>query len=275
MAQFKFGVIASLEQNTFPDVSAAAYCKRVASLPLTLPDGTERMYDAKTISNWASLYRAGGLEALIKPPRKDKGSVRALDQDTVARVRAIKEQFPKLSATQVRLRLIEEGQVTSKVSARCFQRLLKDWEFKHGSPPGGKDRKAYEEEYFGAMWQADSSYFPYIPDGSGKKRRTYLILIIDDHARLIVGAQIFFSDNAVNFQTTLKSAVATYGIPHKIYCDNGSPYVCKQTEFICADIGAVLRHLPIRDGAAKGCIAYYTPFNISTNEYFMDTFDLI
>ena len=254
MAQFKFGVVAPLVQNTYQDASATAYCKRLASTPLILPDGTVRKYDSKTIAKWASLYTAGGLETLITPPRKDKGGVRALDQDAVSRAYAIKEKFPKLPATQVRFQLISEGLITSKVSPRCFQRLVKDWEFKHGRPPGGKDRKAFEEEYFGAMWQADSTYFPYIPDATGKKRRTFLMLIIDDFSRLIVGARIYFSDSAENFQATLKPAVAIYGIPHKLYCDSGSPYICKQTEFICADIGTVLLHAPIRDGAAKGKI---------------------
>ena len=147
---------------------------------------------------------------------------------------------------------MEEGLITAKISVRCIQRFVKDWDFKHGRPPGGKDRKAFEEAYFGAMWQADSSYFPYIPDGSGKKRRTFLILIIDDHSRLIVGAHIYFSDNAENLQATLKSAVAIYGIPQKFYCDHGSPYICRQTEFICADIGTVLLHPMVRDSSAKG-----------------------
>jgi transposase InsO family protein len=149
---------------------------------------------------------------------------------------------------------MEEGLITAKVSVRCIQRFVKDWDFKNGRAPGGKDRKAFEEVYFGAMWQADSCYFPYIPDGNGKKRRTYLMLIIDDYSRMVVGARIYFNDNAENFQATLKSAVAAFGIPHKLYCDHGGPYVCRQTELICADIGTVLLHPPVRDGAAKGKI---------------------
>ena len=254
MAQFKFGLIAPLVQKTYPDATAAAYCRRIAEMPLTLPDGTERSYKPATIARWAEFYIAGGLEALIKPPRKDKGGTRALSSDAATRICGIKEQFPKLPATQVRLRLLEEGLISAKVSVRCIQRFLKDWDFKHGRPPGGKDRKAFEEEYFGALWMADSCYFPYIPDGSGKKRRTFLMLIIDDNSRMLVGARIYFSDNAENFQATFKSAVATYGIVHKLYVDHGSPYICKQLEFICSDIGTVLLHPPVRDAAAKGKI---------------------
>jgi len=252
MAQFKFGLIAPLVQKTYPDASAAAYCRRVAELPLTLPDGTERRYEPATIARWADYYMEGGLDALIKQPRKDKGETRVLPSEAAARIYAIKEQFPKLPATQVRLRLLEEGLIPINLSVRCIQRFVKDWDFKHGRPLGGKDRKAFETEYFGALWQADTCYFPYIPDGSGKKRRTYLVLILDDYSRMIVGARIYFSDSAENFQATLKTAVSVHGIVQKLYCDHGSPYINKQLEFICADIGTILRHPPVRDSSAKG-----------------------
>ena len=61
-----------------------------------------------------------------------------------------------------------------------------------------KDRKAFEEPYFGAMWQADTCYLPYISEDD-KKRRTYLIMILDDHSRLIVGGQIFYNDKGMPF----------------------------------------------------------------------------
>ena len=101
------------------------------------------------------------------------------------------------------------------------------------------------------MWQTDTSHFPYIPNDSGKPCRTYLIAIVDDHSRMIVGAQLFFEDNAYNFQKVLKNAVSTYGIPNKVYCDHGGTYENSQLDFICGSIGTLLLHAPVRDGAAK------------------------
>ena len=68
---------------------------------------------------------------------------------------------------------------------------------------------------------------------------------------MIVGARLFFEDNAYNFQKLLKDAVATHGIPNKIYCDHGASYENSQLSFICGSIGTVLIHAPVRDGAAK------------------------
>jgi hypothetical protein len=68
---------------------------------------------------------------------------------------------------------------------------------------------------------------------------------------MIVGARIFFEDNAYNFQKVFKDAVAAHGICSKLYCDHGGPYDNAQLAFICGSIGTVLIHAPIRDGAAK------------------------
>jgi len=255
MAHFKFGLIAPVIQGTYPDGSAAAYYRRIASKPLLRPDGSEFLYKPKSIQAWEKLYRQGGMDALIRPPRKDKGDARALSSDAIAEVYNLKEKYPRLNATQIRLKLIKDGIIKEKVSVRCVQRFIKSWNLKAGCTPAGvKDRKAFEEEYFGGMWQADSCCFPYMSDEDGVKQKTWLLAIIDDHARMIVAAGIFFNDNAVNFQLLFKSAVAAYGIPHKLWVDNGGPYSNHQLEFICDSIGTTLLHTDVRDGAAKGKI---------------------
>jgi len=55
-----------------------------------------------------------------------------------------------------------------------------------------------------------------------------------------------------SIQETLKEAIAAYGIPNKLYVDNGSPYSNDQLSFICGSVGTVLLHTPVRDGASKG-----------------------
>lgn len=79
-------------------------------------------------------------------------------------------------------------------------------------------------------------------------------MIIDDHSRLLVGGSLFYNDNAYNFQKVLKDAVAAYGIPLKLYVDNGCSYVGEQLSLICGSIGTVLLHTKVRDGASKAKI---------------------
>jgi len=239
MAHFKFGLIAPVIQGTYPDASAIAYYRRITEQPLQRPDGTSYHYKPKSIQAWEKLYRKGGMDALIRPPRNDKGTARALSNDVIAEIYNLKEKFPKLNATQVREKLIADGTISTKVSVRCFQRFIKEWNLKCGAPASLKDRKPFEEPFFGSMWQADSCHFPHITDQNGTPTKTYLLAIVDDYSRMAVGAQIFFNDNAINFQSLLESTVASYGIPNKIYCDSGSPYINHQTEFICDSICVV------------------------------------
>ena len=69
---------------------------------------------------------------------------------------------------------------------------------------------------------------------------------------MIVGAELFYHDNAAGFQKVFKDAVATYNIPAKLLVDNGAPYANEQLSLICGSIGTALIHTRPRDGAAKG-----------------------
>lgn len=255
LAYFRFALIAPVIQKIYPDSSVAAYCRRVTEKPIIRPDGTPFQYNPATLERWINLYKAGGMDALMPKERSDKGCIRSLSDECILEIYKIKDRFPKLDAVQIHIRLVQDGFIPASVSPRTIQRFIKSNGLKTYAASGQlKDRKAYEEAFFGAMWLADTCYFPYIADDQGKKRRTYLISIVDDHSRMIVGAELFFEDNAYNFQKVLKNAVATYGICNKLYVDHGASYENSQLAFICGSIGTVLLYAPVRDGAAKGKI---------------------
>lgn len=191
------------------------------------------------------------MEALVPRTRCDKGSTRVIPEEAEIQIRRLRREYPRLNATQVREKLIRDGILPATVSASTVQRYIKHHDLRNAEEPAVKDRKAYEEEYFGGMWQADTCYLPYIKE-DGKSRRVYLIMIPDDYSGMIVGGKLYYQENAANFQKTFRDAVAAYGIPHKLYVDNGPPYSNEQLSFICGSIGTVLLHTPVRDGAGKG-----------------------
>ena len=82
-------------------------------------------------------------------------------------------------------------------------------------------------------------------------------MIIDDHSRMLVGGELFYSDNAENFQKVFHDAVAKFCIPQKLYVDNGGPYANAQLSLICGSLGTVLLHTKIRDGASKAYVKIY------------------
>jgi len=251
IAQFRFALIAPVVQGLFTDASATAYYKRIAQNPLTLPDGTIVKYSYKTLEKWKSQYSIGGLDALLPGKRSDLGSSRALNDEAISEIYRLKEEFPRMNATQIYYHLIKESFIPACVSVDSVQRFIKNNDLKSARNPNLKDRKAFEEDSFGKCWQADTCYLPYITE-DGKSRRVYCMIIIDDHSRLIVGGGLFYNDNAYNFQKVFKQAVATYGIPDKIYVDNGCSYSNEQLSMICVSLGTVLLHTKVRDGASKG-----------------------
>ena len=251
VAQFRFAMIAPVIQGLFPDASATAYYKRVTEHPLTLPNGTIVQYSYKTLEKWKSLYLRGGLDALMPTTRSDKGISRALNDEAINEIYRVKQEHPRMNATQIYEYLIRESFLSASVSVDSVQRFVKNNDLKSARDPNLRDRKAYEEDEFGKIWQADTCYLPYITE-DGKTRRVYCIMIIDDHSRLLVGGELFYNDNAYNFQKVLKQAVSTYGIPDKLYVDNGCSYSNEQLSMICVSLGVLLLHTKIRDGASKG-----------------------
>ena len=218
MAQFRLALIAPVIHGLYPDASRNAYYQRVTEKPLTLPDGSVFQYSPKTLSKWVSLYQNGGIDALMPQERSDKGSTRVLPDTAIEEIYRLKEAFPRLNSTQIHRHLVEEAFIPATVSVCAVQRFVKKHDLKSARNPGMRDRKAFEEDAFGKMWQADTCYLPYITE-HGQRRRVYCIMIIDDHSRFLVGGGLFYNDNAYNFQKVLKDAVAAHGIPSKLYVD--------------------------------------------------------
>ena len=251
-ASIRLALIQPAYNATYPDASKRAYFCRIAEKPVKMPNGREVKYSPGTLACWESYYRRGGFDALIPKSRCDSGKSRRLDDDAIATIYRIREEYPKINAKEIHLKMISDGIINRKdVSLSTVQRYVKNHNLKGAACPGMKDRKAFEEEFSCGMYQGDSLYGPYIVE-NGIRRRTYLIMLLDDKSRMIVGGQFFYHDNAYNFQKVLKDSISTFGLPQKTYVDNGGPYKNEQLSLICGSLGIILIHTPVRDGASKG-----------------------
>jgi len=252
MAMFRFGLIAPAINGTFTEPSRAAYYRVVAADVLTLPDGTLTSYSASTLGHWERLFRKGGFDALVHQSRSDKGYPRKLTQEAIDNIFALRSEYPRINATMIYEKLIEDSVIKeNEVSLSTVQRFVRRRIGDMVLPGEHKDRKAFEAERVFELWQADTLYGPFV--GSGKKKsRAYLITVIDDKSRLICASKFFPSDKAATFQKVFKDAVLRFGVPEKLYVDNGAPYKNEQLSAICGRLGVVLIHAPVRDGAAKG-----------------------
>jgi hypothetical protein len=101
------------------------------------------------------------------------------------------------------------------------------------------------------MWQADTLYGPFVQI-NGSPVQTRLIAFLDDASRVCCHGQFFPAENVDTLIEALRAAFYKRGVPACLYVDNGSIYTSKEINQICARVGCLLAHAPVRDGAAKG-----------------------
>ena len=158
LAYFRFALIAPVIQGTFTDASIAAYCRRVTENPIARPDGAMFHYQPATLERWVNLYNAGGMDALMPRERSDKGSTKSLSDESICEIHKLRENFPKLNAVQIHIRLVQVGLLPATTSVRTVQRYIKANNLKPSAASGlMKERKAFEESFFGALWHKQTT----------------------------------------------------------------------------------------------------------------------
>ncbi len=215
---FKFSLIASMINDTYNAHFKEEFYREVAAATHKHPTGKKVKYSSGTIKKWHIDYKKGGFDALLLKRRNDAGIPRAFLEKAINKIHEIKEKFPHITTKMVYRKLIEDRYIKeSEVSLSSVYRYIRDNNLKKNQLEP-IERRAYEMENVNDCWQADTSYTVKLTV-NGKKIRTYLMAIIDDKSRLIVHSELFFKDNAVNFQIILKKAIKKYGIPKKLFVD--------------------------------------------------------
>ena len=56
------------------------------------------------------------------------------------------------------------------------------------------DMRRYERPHINEVWCGDSSVGPYLKTDDGRKHKVYIIALIDDASRFIVGIALFITE---------------------------------------------------------------------------------
>lgn len=241
MALFRFSLIAPVVAGTFPQASKMDYYRETCEKEHLLPNGKLVRFSPLTLKKWYWKYTDGGLEALIPKARMDLGHSRVLTEDVCRQIHAYREQFPYITGKKIYEKLVAEGYMKeSDASLDTVCRYMKAEEMtRSGMPP--QECLAFEFEHANDCWQADTTVGPTIVY-EGRHRQTYLIAFIDDASRLLVHGEFFFEDNARNMQMAFQKAILKFGVPRRIFVDNGCSYRNNQLDWICAELGVVKLH---------------------------------
>lgn len=211
----------------------------------------------RTARRWVSHYRTGGLAALSRSPRADKGSRRALSPAMQELVEALALSVPRRSVAAIHRTVsavaTDRGETPPGYAAVYALVRALDPALLTLAHDG---TKVYSETYDllsrrevdapNAVWQADHTLLDMLVlDDQGAPARPWLSVIVDDYSRAIAGYFLSFNAPAA-MQTALALHQAIWrksdprwtvcGIPAVLYTDHGSDFTSRHIEQVCADL---------------------------------------
>ena len=101
------------------------------------------------------------------------------------------------------------------------------------------------------LWQGDIKYGPTLMI-AGKPTPTYFSCLLDDATRYILHAEFYASMEQFVVEDTLHKAIMKYGIPRRLYFDNGSQYKNQWMKRACGILGIRLIYAKPRNPQGKG-----------------------
>jgi len=172
-----------------------------------------------TIDGWRKAYRAEGVAGLAR--KTSSRSTRRICKEIEERIVARRKEHPEHGVRRIRDELRREEGL--QVSAETVRRVLHDADL--AQPPPKKKRRPpqvrrFERALPNAMWQIDIFTFKLKRDFT-----VYLVGIIDDHSRYIVGHGLFRRQTKDVVLEVVRGAIGEWGAPRELLSDNGRQFV--------------------------------------------------
>lgn len=243
IALMRYSVIAPLISGLQDSFSSnEAFYRDASARGVMAPDGIKKHFAPTTIKKWYNHYNKGGFDALVPSSRADLGKPRKLDDELQEQIKYLKTNYPRMSAAAIYRQLRDNGSIRpDDLSESTVNRYLNSLALEMKTTTK-QDMRRYERPHINEVWCGDSSVGPYLRTADGMKHKIFIIALIDDASRFIVGIDIFFNDNFINLMSVMKSAVAKYGRPQMFNFDNGSSYKNKQMELLAARLGSIIHY---------------------------------
>jgi putative transposase len=256
MALFRLGVLGPLtSRGELARGDLARLIREIAQQQYAIPGSQRRHISEKTLRAWYDLWRREGIAGLASKQRSDCGASK-LSETVQAAVLAAKRENPRRSVRQIRLLLEGAGLVPrDTLSKSAVHRLLRAHGLSRIAGPTvvPDEKRSFVAEHAGSLWYGDVMHGPTLSLG-GKRRKTYLVSLMDDASRLITHSAFCFSETALDIEGVLKQALLRRGTPTRLVVDNGSAYRSATLQGICARLSIRLIFCRPYHPAAKGKI---------------------
>lgn len=209
-----------------------------------------------TFKRWLKCYREHGFEELHPKTRIDTGRPRRIRGDMLHAVRAKCRAYPHATVMYINDELVRDGLLGDPpVAYNTLARTIKAENLL--SKCGRSDvRKRYEAAELNDLWISDFMHGPQVTVGN-RTAKAILCAIIDDHTRMIVGWSFGVHETIGSLTVVLKDAFATFGLPRRLYVDNGAAFSSDLLVKACAQAGISLVHSKPYDSPSRGKIERY------------------
>ncbi len=255
MALFRYGLIADLMHRSEGERGLYPLLREKAERVYTIPGSRRTRVAAETLRDWLAAYRRGGFDALRSQPRGDCGRARAIPQEVADLLCHLKDENPALSVQAVIARARAAG-VTEQLplAPATVHRLLSRHGLMEKKPhePTSKDRRRFAYERAGELWMSDVMHGPAVATEGGRKRKSYLVALLDDATRVVPYAAFALTETTAAFLPVLHQAILRRGVPQRLYVDNGAAYRSHHLSLVCAKLGITLIHASPYHPQGKG-----------------------
>jgi len=194
-----------------------------------------------SLFRWQAAYERGGLAALMperRGPRQPASTHPAWIEQVVIAVRLHTYWNAKRISAELRRRGIAE------VGQWWIERLFDD--LGTSRPSGPRERGSrYERGSPNSLWHIDIKGPFFIQLERGRYLKTWIIGLVDDHSRFILGLRIATSQELTPILVWLRDCFELCGRPLDLMSDNGSPFV-HWMPGVLTRFGRTLRELEVR-----------------------------
>ena len=216
---------------------------------------------ARSLRRYIQIYKEKGYKSLADVERSDKGIPRTVPEIAIDEAVKLRQELPSRSVRRI-LEILEGEKIIKpgEVSRTSLNRHLiqRGYGSSQLRAEGKADQPAsrFERRRRNDLFQADLKYGPQLLI-NGKKKKTYLMAIIDDKTRMIMHAEFYTSQQLPILEDSFRKALLKFGKPTDILIDNGKIFVSKWFKLACARLG--IRHITARPYRAqtKGKVEKY------------------
>jgi transposase InsO family protein len=264
--------------DTAPGNTRHQRIHHVAAMTFLDEEGNPRQFTWRTIQTWFYRYKNHGITGMTNQPRKDKGKARKVTPEEL--LEALSAARPHFHSQRTNKRAlyrfcIENGLLQpDRIAQTTFYRFIREYDLLAPEDQDRKKRLAFSMKYANQLWQADTMFGPYLDTGTshGARKQAKLIAFLDDASRVLCHGAFFFEENVDTLVQAIRAAFYKRGVPEQLLVDNGSIYCSQEITLICARVGCILRHTPVRDAAAKGKIERF--FRRVRDQFLLKKLDL-